>query len=108
MSPPPEETTEDIASEIRRNMELIIKYYDTINARSINIQKELHQLRYLLELKKSRTVKELTDDDKKQYETKQKMYLSKLNKKEILNPKDTTSNYYKIKFDNDVYIIDNP
>ena len=105
MLPPPEETPEDIASEIRKNMELILKYYDSINTRSINIQKELHQLRYLLELKKSRTVKELTDDDKKQYETKQKMYLGKLNKKEILNPKETTLQYYNIKFENDLYKI---
>ena len=105
MLPPPEETPEDIASEIRKNMELILKYYDSINTRSINIQKELHQLKYLLELKKSRTVKELTDDDKKQYETKQKMYLGKLNKKEILNPKETTLQYYDIKFENDLYKI---
>ena len=105
MLPPPEETPEDIASEIRKNMELILKYYDSINTRSINIQKELHQLKYLLELKKSRTVKELTDDDKKQYETKQKLYLGKLNKKEILNPKETTLQYYNIKFENDLYKI---
>jgi hypothetical protein len=102
---PPEETPEDIASEIRTNMETILKYYEAINTRTINIQKELHQLRYLLELKKSRAVKELTDDDKKQYETKQKMYLGKLNKKEILNPKETTLSYYKIKYDNDQYIV---
>jgi hypothetical protein len=105
MLPPPEETPEDIASEIRKNMETILKYYDSINTRSINIQKELHQLKYLLELKKSRTVKKLTDDDKKQYETKQKMYLGKLNKKEILNPKETTLQYYNIKFENDLYKI---
>jgi hypothetical protein len=105
MLPPSEETPEDIASEIRKNMELILKYYDSINTRSINIEKELHQLKYLLELKKSRTVKELTDDDKKQYETKQKMYLGKLNKKEILNPKETTLQYYNIKFENDLYKI---
>ena len=102
----PEESPEDIASEIRKNMETIIKYYDAINTRSINIQKELNQLRYLLELKKSRTVKELTTDDKKQYETKQKMYLGKLNKKEILQPKESTLKYYKIKFVNDCYIVD--
>jgi hypothetical protein len=101
----PKETPEDIASEIRTNMESIIKYYDAINTRSINIQKELHQLKYLLELKISRTVQELTDDDKKQSETKQKMYLGKLNQKQILNPKETTSQYYNIKFENDLYKI---
>jgi len=41
----------------------------------------------------------------KKYEQKQKMYLSKLIKKEILNPKETTLNYYKIKFSEDTYII---
>ena len=51
MLPPPEE---DIASEIRKSMETIIKYYDSINIRGINIQKELNQLKYLLELKKAR------------------------------------------------------
>ena len=86
-------------------METILKYYEAINTRSINIQKELHQLKYLLELKKSRTVKELTDDDKKQYETKRKMYLGKLNKKEILNPKESTLQYYNIKLENDLYKI---
>ena len=45
------------------------------------------------------------EDDEKQFETKQKMYLSKLNKKEILNPKENTLNYYKIKFSDDKYII---
>ena len=45
------------------------------------------------------------EDDKKQFETKQKMYLSKLNKKEILNPKESTLNYYKTKFSEDTYII---
>lgn len=103
MSPPPEE--EDIASELRKNMETIIKYYDSINTRITDIQKELNQLKYLLESKKSKPMKELTDDDKKEYETKQKMYLGKLNKKEILHPKETTLNYYKIKFVNDQYII---
>ena len=52
MLPPPEDTPEDLASEIRKNMETIIKYYDSINTRTINIQKELYNLRYLLELKK--------------------------------------------------------
>ena len=47
-----EEINDDIATEIRQNMETIIKYYDSINTRTINIQKELNQLKYLLELKK--------------------------------------------------------
>ena len=99
-----EEINDDIATEIRKNMEIIIKYYDSINTKVINIQKELNQLKYLLELKKSKSIMQ-EEDDKKQFETKQKMYLSKLNKKEILNPKESTLNYYKIKFCDDKYII---
>ena len=48
-----EEIHDDIGVEIRKNMEIIIKYYDSINTKVINIQKELNQLKYLLELRKS-------------------------------------------------------
>ena len=37
-----EEINDDIAAEIRKNMEIIIKYYDSINTKVINIQKELN------------------------------------------------------------------
>ena len=37
-------------------METIIKYYDSINTKVINIQKELNQLKYLLELKKRKSI----------------------------------------------------
>ena len=102
----PEDTPKYLASEIRKNMETIIKYYDSINIRTCNIQKELYNLRYLLDVKNSRAINDLPNDDKKQYQTKQKMYLGKLNQKQILTPKESTLNYYKIKFVNDVYIID--
>ena len=46
MSPVLEETNEDIASAIRKNIDAIITYCDSINTRTINIQKELHQLKY--------------------------------------------------------------
>ena len=95
MNPIEEEINDDIAVEIRKNMETIMKYYDSINTKVINIQKELNKLKYLLELKKSKSIMQ-EEDDKKQFETKQKMYLSKLNKIEILNPKENTLNYYKI------------
>ena len=42
---------------------------------------------------------------KKQDETKQKMYLGKLSKIEILNPKESTLNYYKINLCDDKNII---
>ena len=43
-------------------MEIIIKYYDSINTKVINIQKELNQLKYLLELKKSKSIMQEEDD----------------------------------------------
>ena len=99
-----EEFTDDIAVEIRKNMETIVKYYDSINTKIINFEKQLNNLKYLLELKKAKSIIN-NEDDKKKYEQKQKMYLSKLNKKEILNPKESTLQYYKIKFSEDKYII---
>ena len=56
------------------------------------------------ELTKSKSITN-EEEDKKQYETKQKMYLGKLNKEEILNPKESTLNDYKIKICDDKYII---
>ena len=99
-----EEFTDDIAVEIRKNMETIVKYYDSINTKIINFEKQLNNLKYLLELKKAKSIIN-NEDDKKNYEQKQKMYLTKLNKKEILNPKESTLQYYKIKFSEDKYII---
>ena len=99
-----EEINDDIAVEIRKNMETIVKYYDSINTKIINFEKQLNNLKYLLELKKAKSIIN-NEDDKKNYEQKQKMYLSKLNKKEILNPKESTLQYYKIKFSEDKYII---
>ena len=98
-----EEINDDIAVEIRKNMETIVKYYDSINTKIINFEKQLNNLKYLLELKKAKSI--INNEDDKKYEQKQKMYLSKLNKKEILNPKESTLNYYKIKFSEDKYII---
>ena len=99
-----EEINNDIAINIRKNMETIVKYYDSINTKIINFEKQLNNLKYLLELKKAKSIIN-NEDDKKNYEQKQKMYLSKLNKKEILNPKESTLQYYKIKFSEDKYII---
>ena len=89
-------------------MELIVKYYDGINTRSICIQKELNKLNYLLELKKSKSISSVSEEeDKKLYETKQKMYFYKLNSQQILNPKLQTLEYYKIKVENDTYFLEN-
>ena len=102
------EPYEELKKEIRKQMELILKYYDGINTRSLQIEKDLQQLKVLIKLKQKFNYisNELTNDDKKQYETKQKMYIGKLNQKQILTPKETTLKYYKIKLVNDKYIID--
>ena len=42
-----EEIHNDIGVEIRKKKEIIIKYYDSINTKVMNIQKELNQLKYL-------------------------------------------------------------
>ena len=91
------------------NKDLITSYLDAINNRTIEMQKEISKLKYLFELKKSRqittTIKSMTEDDKKVYDTKRKMYLGKLNKEEIQNPKPQTLEYYNIYKDENEYKI---
>ena len=92
-----------------KNKDLIISYLDAINNRSIEIKRELDKLKYLFELKKSKsitsTIKSMSEDDKKNYITKQKMYLGKLNKEEIKAPKEETLKYYNIFKDGEEYKI---
>ena len=91
------------------NKDLITSYLDAINNRTIEIQKEMNKLKYLLDLKKSKsitsTIKSMSEDDKKNYITKQKMYLGKLNKEEIKAPKPETLQYYNIIKDGEEYKI---
>ena len=91
------------------NKDLIISYLDAINNRSIEIKREVDKLKYLVELKRARQVtaniKNMSEDDKKQLITKQKMYLGKLNKEEIKMPKPETLQYYNIVKDGDEYKI---
>ena len=68
---------EDFKIEIRKQMELILKYYDCVNTRSLAIQKEIQNLHYILDLRKSKSMNTV-DDDVKVYESRQKMYLNKL------------------------------
>ena len=69
-----EEINDDIGVEIRKNIEIIIKYYDSINTKVINIQKELNQLKYLLELKKSKSIMQEEDDKNKLRQSKKCTY----------------------------------
>lgn len=92
-----------------KNKDLIISYLDAINNRSIEIKRELDKLKYMLDLKKSKsitnTIKSMTEEDKKVYETKRKMYLGKINKQEIKEPKEETLKYYNIVKDGEEYKI---
>ena len=91
------------------NKDLITSYLDAINNRTIEIQKEMNKLKYLLDLKKSKsitsTIKSMSEDDKKAYITKQKMYLSKIADGTIKMPKDETLKYYNIIKDENQYKI---
>ena len=91
------------------NKDLITSYLDTINNRTIEIQREMNKLKYLLDLKKSKsitsTIKSMSEDDKKAYITKQKMYLSKIADGTIKMPKDETLKYYNIIKDENQYKI---
>ena len=82
------------------NKDLITSYLDAINNRTIEIQREMNKLKYLLDLKKSKsitsTIKSMSDDDKKIYISRQKMYLSKIADGTIKVPKDETLKYYNI------------
>ena len=74
MSPPPGLTDpyDEFKNEIRKQKEFILKYYDGINTRSLAIQKELQNLKYLLDLKKSKSFTNARDDgDKTVYDTRQ-------------------------------------
>jgi hypothetical protein len=90
---------------IRKYMVLILSYVDNINSRSINMQKEMNRLKYLLELKKAKRLSQKTDDvvdveaEQKRFQTKRKMYVGKLNKQEIKAPKLETLRYYNLQFD---------
>ena len=91
------------------NKDLIISYLDAINNRSIEIKREVDKLKYLFELKRARQVtaniKNMTEDDKKAYTVKQKMYFGKLNDNTIKAPKDETLKYYNIIKDENEYKI---
>ena len=91
------------------NKDFVYYHLEAINNRTIEIKKELDKLKYLFDLKKSKsvasTIKSMTDDDKKAYITKQKMYLGKLNDSTIKAPKPETLLFYNIYKDGEQYKI---
>ena len=92
-----------------KNKDFVYYHLQAINERTIQMQKEINKSKYLFELKKSRevsnTIKSMSEEDKKTYETKRKMYLGKLNDSTIKAPKDDTLKYYNIFKDGEEYKI---
>jgi tetrahydromethanopterin S-methyltransferase subunit A len=101
--------SEDLHIDLQQSMNVLQIMIDTINNRTIEMSKEIFKLKYLMDLKKSKqitqNVKEMTEEDKKTYITKQKMYISKLNSNEIKNPKEDTLKYYNLTKEADIYIV---
>ena len=79
--------TEEFDEKCYVNTLEILKLLEDMNERIENIEKNTKP-RYM----QPNTDKGLT------YENKKKVYLTKLNNKEILQPKQTTLDYYKIKY----------
>tara|TARA_R110000851_G_scaffold303760_1_gene461466 strand:+ start:2900 stop:3226 length:327 start_codon:yes stop_codon:yes gene_type:complete len=90
--------------EIRNTMQLILKYYDCVNIRSLEIKNEIKILHDLLQLKNSKILSPINEN--KIFISRQKMYIYKLNNLQILNPKQSTLNYYKIYIKNEKYFIE--
>ena len=87
MSPPlGEEINDDIATEIRKHMETIITYYDSINTKVTNIQKEINLLKYLWELKKSKSIMHEEYDKQKNNMKLSKSVFGKLKQKRNFEP----------------------
>ena len=96
-------------SNIEQSIRFLQLMTDTINARTIDILKEQNKVKYMLELRKAKqissSVKEMSEDDIKQYKVKQRMYLGKLQDSSIKLPKPQTLEYYKIVMEDNVYKI---
>ena len=95
------------------NMEQILKVLNlmvgTINPRTIYILKEQNKVKYMFELRKAKqlssSVKDLSEEDVKQYKVKRRMYLGKLLDSSIKLPKPQTLEYYKIVMESEVHKI---
>ena len=89
------------------DVKALLTMIEAINTRTLDIQKEMNKLKYLFGLKQGREIASslsvMTEEDKKAYTVKSKMYLGKLQNGEIKQPKDTTLKYYGITFENETY-----
>ena len=79
--------TEEFDEKCYVNTMDILKMLEEMNEKIDNIEKNT----------KPRYMKPNTDKEAS-YENKKNVYLTKLNNKEILQPKQTTLDYYKIKY----------
>ena len=75
---------------IQQSIQVLQQMIENINCRTIDIAKEQSKVKYMLDLKKSKqlssSMKEMTEDDIKQYKVKQPMYLGKLQDSSIKLP----------------------
>ena len=96
-------------ANIQQSIQVLQQMIENINCRTIDIVKEQNKVKYMLDLKKSKqlssSMKEMTEDDIKQYKVKQRMYLGKLQDSSIKLPKPQTLEYYKIVMEDNVYKI---
>ena len=96
-------------STIQQSIQVLQLMVENINCRTIDIAKDQNKVKFMLDLKKSKqlssSMKEMTEDDLKQYKVKQRMYLGKLQDLSIKLPKPQTLEYYKIVLEDSVYKI---
>ena len=81
------------------NLEKLDEITNKLNRCNKNIKLVLELLEKLSQAKETKT--EYKPMDETTYKNKRAVYLTKLNSKEIKNPKIQTLNYYKIDYDED-------
>ena len=96
-------------ANIQQSIQVLQLMIENINCRTIDIAKDQSKVKYMLDLKKSKQLsscmKDMSEDDIKQYKVKQRMYLGKLLDSSIKLPKPQTLEYYKIVMEDNVYKI---
>ena len=96
-------------ANIQQSIQVLQLMIENINCRTIDIAKDQSKVKFMLDLKKSKQLsscmKDMTEDDLKQYKVKQRMYLGKLHDASIKLPKPQTLEYYKIVMEDNVYKI---
>ena len=81
------------------NLEKLDEITNKLNRCNKNVKLVLELLEKMSKAKETKT--EFKPMDETTYKNKRAVYLTKLNNKEIRNPKTQTLNYYKIDYDED-------